>query len=301
MDTKSYHIVADGFSSIKVTAYNPGLFSHPTAERAFLDKFVAEQTARAQARNGLFFDGDLVGIVMSSLVPQGQTLKAEAQHLKYSEHAGLFRSNPEAPVQAAYVNSLAITQDGYLVFGTTQATEADWMGKLGLPAGGLNLGPDGFPSLGTQIYRELSEELGIASEYHFMEELIPGWMNGGSKREGNYHVTVSFVTPLRLNKAEMDEYFKDWKAANEKWMNAAKARGEKVKVEFKDLRFIPNDQKYMLQFIAEQDSKGKNANLLGKSLDVVEEWARKYNCDPEQLKESKKLGTQVYLPQPKLF
>ena len=71
-------------------------------------------------------------------------------------------------------------------------------------------------------------------------------------------------------------------------MMNARERGEKVGItEFKELRFLPNDQKYLLKFIEEQDAKGKSANMLGKYLDVIEEWVRTYNCDIEKLKSSR--------------
>ena len=295
-----YHIVADGFSRIRIRDHNPELFGISDKDKKYLESFVEEQTRKAKERGGVFYDGSLIGILMDSFMIKDGELSFDAQNINYSQHAGLFRKSFNAPLQAMYVNGLTITQDNKLVFGTTQATEADWMGKLNLPAGGLKIGPDGFPSLGAQFYEEIIEELGITPDYHIKnKEIIPGWINGMSKREGNYHLTTSFITYLLSNEKELSQYFGDWKEAQIKWMMNARERGEKVGItEFKELRFLPNDQKYLLKFIEEQDAKGKSANMLGKSLDVIEEWVRTYNCDIEKLKSSKD-NTEIYLPQPK--
>ncbi len=295
-----YHIVADGFSSVRIRSYNPELFKVSNDKKRYLDDFVEEQIKNAKAKGGLFYDGELIGVLMDSFKIKNNEISFDAQKMNYSQHAGLFRKDSNALIQAFYVNGLTITYDNRLIFGTTQATEADWMGKLNLPAGSLRISPDGYPSLGSQFYEEIIEELGIAPDYHIKDKkIIPGWINGMSKRENNYHLTTSFITNLRLTEKEMKEYFDDWKNAQLRWIKSAEERGEKVKLEFKDLRFIPNDNKYLINFIEEQDNKGKGANILGKSLDVIEEWTTKYNCDVEKLKSSKDKA-RIYLPQPKI-
>lgn len=247
---------------------------------------------------GVFYDGDLVGVEMNSFLSSGDELSFDTQRMSYSQHAGLFRKSTNAPLQALYVNSLMVTEDERLVFGVTQATETDWLGKLSVPAGAVKEGPDGYPSLGAQLYREITEEVGISPDYHIRNEvIIPGWINGMSQREKNYHLTASFVTPLKLTEKEIKEWFKDWITALKKWSSFARERGLNIKSEFADLRFLPNDRNYLLKFIEEQDKMNTKANLLGKSLDVVEEWVRSYNCDIEALKASK-TGARIYLPQP---
>lgn len=298
---KPYHIVADGFSRIRVRSYNPEKFPVNPEEQRFLDDFVAKQTEAAEKRGGRFYDGDMVGAWMSSIAADGPELGMTTQAMKYSQHAGLFRDNPRSPIQAVYVNALCITRDGRVVFGKSQATETQWMGRFGIPAGGVLVGPDGYVSLGGEIGSEAVEEIGLVPEYHLAEPMIPGWINGMSRREGNYHITTSFIAQLRLTAKECEEYFKDWKAAQDKLREKMMVRGEKLpKVEFEQLAFVPNDAKEFGKIVEEQAAKGKNAQIMGKSLDVVEEWVRTYKCDPEKLKESKKKGVRVYLPQPEI-
>lgn len=298
--TKPYHIVAEGFSHIDIR-YNPGAFHVSSEEQEFLGNFVSVQAAKAKERGGLFFDGDMTGILLhgeSAPKAEGDTIRLEMQAMKYSQHAGLFRAKHNSPIQAAYVSGLVITRDNYLVFGKNQATEVNFMGKLGIPAGGIIEGFAGAPSF-DQLYRELSEEIGFAEEYHLEGEVIPGWMNGMSAREGNYHLTTSFVVPLRLSKDELHDYFKEWKETQQKLLaRIEQSGGKRKRVEFADLHFLPNDAVYLREFIDDQDSKGAAANLLGKSLDVVDEWVRHYKCDPFRLALAKKDGVKLHLPQP---
>ena len=84
----------------------------------------------------------------------------------------------------------------------------------------------------------------------------------------------------------MNDYFNDWKAQNY----------HEERMEFEDLRFLPNDPKYILRFIEEQDGGNNAQRMLGKSLDVIEEWAKRYKCNIECLKNSK-METHFYLPQ----
>ena len=301
--THPYHVVAEGFSHIDLK-YSPETYAVSREEKEFLDDFVAIQAAKAKEKGGLFFDGDMTGILLrgeNAPTVRGNvdTLALNMQAMKYSQHAGLFRARHDAPIQAAYLCGLAITRDNYLVFGKNQATEVNFMGKLGIPAGGIIEGFGGAPSF-DQLYRELSEEIGFAEEYHLDGKVILGWMNGMSAREGNYHLTTSFIVPLRLSKDELHDYFKDWKDTQQRLLaRIEKSGGKKKKVEFADLHFLPNDADYLRNFIDEQDSKGKDANLLGKSLDVVEEWVSRYSCDPFKVELiAKNEGAIVYLPQP---
>jgi ADP-ribose pyrophosphatase YjhB (NUDIX family) len=288
---KMYHVVADGFERFRIREYCSVLPEISGEEKEFLDSFVQEQRAKARERDGSFYDGDIVGLLMQSLQTDGSEISAATQRIKYSYHAGLYRVDPNAALQALYVNGIMITRDNRLVLGTTQATEADWMGKLSLPAGAVDVGPDGYPSLGAQVLREFAEECGLSIDHHVAErKIFPGWINGMSAREGNYHLTVSFICPLIFNEMEMSEYFRDWKALQEKSGGG--------KVEFENLRFLPNDPRYISEFVKEQDTSG-NARTLGKSLDVMEEWASRYGCDMEELKGSKG-ETRLYLPQPRI-
>lgn len=285
------HIVADGFLEADIK-FNELEFKTPEADKSRLERFFTQQIENAKNRGGTFFDGDLVGINMSSLKSEGQKISFKAQNIKYSQHAGLFRDNSNAPIQALYVNALAVTSDDKLVLGVTQVAEAENIGKVGLSAGAVESKDrvNGRLSLEAAIARETGEELGLIPGQHY-DVLIPGWMNGGSVREGNYHLTVSHFVPLKLTAEQLKKYFDSWKAKED-------AKG--AKTEFKGIEFIPNDPGYIREFIAQQDKAGKNAKLLGKSLDVLEVWAEKYNCDPRKLAESKKEGARVYLPQPKL-
>lgn len=281
---KKYHIVADGFSVVKATSYKASVFSTPDKD-AFLEDFIDRQRRASMGKGGSFYDGDIVGLLTSSVSVNGNEVNFETQRIKYSQHAGLFRGDANSPIQAMYVSGLLVTSDNRIVLGTTQATEADWMGRLGIPAGALNVSPDGFPSLGAQIYREISEEIGIAPDYMTHDSILPGWINSTSTREHNYHFTTSFVVPIILAERQMREFFGDWKHAQE-------SIGRKT--EFKDVKFLPNDPHYIDRFAEDQDRKGRNADLLGKSLDVIEEWATKYGCDPEKLKASK-TGAKIYI------
>jgi len=294
MTNNKYHVVADGFSSIRVNAYNPEQFKTSEGENERLDDFVKKQTERARRNGGSFYDGEMIGTLVDSIKTNKRELSFNAQNMRYSQHAGLFRINPFAPIQATYVNAVTLTLDDRIVLGTTQATEANWMGKLSIPAGGLTLGPDGFPSLGHQLYAELSEEVGISPEYHLIGKIIPGWIAGASAREGNYHLTTSFVVPLQMTENDLKEWFNDWKFAQQKWLVKS---GRKI--ELKDLRFLPNDPTKLNVFLSEQDSRGENANILGKTADVIDIWANRYNCDPHKLQNLKE--ARVYLPQPKIF
>jgi hypothetical protein len=296
--SQKYHIVADGFSRIRAVSHYQEIYQPSLAEQRSLDGFVSHQREQAQSHDGQFFDGNLIGVYLNSIVSEGSVLSFTARTIKYSQHAGLFRNKADSGIQAMYVNAIVITRDNRIVFGTTQFTEADYMGKMSVPAGALECGPDGWPSPGAQIYRELSEEIGFAADYHLSSAIIPGWINGMSCRENNYHLTTSFIVPLKLTENEMQEYFRGWKAAQDSWISISHAHGEKTKTEFKDLIFVPNDPYYLANFIEEQDCMGSAAHLLGKSLDVIEEWVTQYKCNPETLLESRRDGTQVYLPQP---
>lgn len=288
-----YNIIADGFSQINILKHYQEIPKVSEEEKRYLEDFVREQTRKSEERKGLFFDGDMIGVKINSIKSEGTKLELETQSMKYSQHAGLFRLNPNVPLQALYVNSILITKDDKIVFGTTQATEAQWMGKLNLPAGGLTLSPDKYPSPGEQIEREIAQEIGLISGVHYDEQgIIPGWMNGMSSREGNYHYTISFVTPLNLDEKQLIEWFEGIR-------DLVSRLG--IKTEFKKLSFFPNDPEYIKRFIEKQDEKGKDANLLGRSCDVIEEWSRTYECDPEKLKQSKLKGSKVYLSQPEIF
>lgn len=288
-----YHVIADNFSSVRISSYNPEKFKTTEEQKQRIDAFAAEQMRRVREKGGLFFDGDLVGILMDSFKADDGQLSFDTQKIKYFQHAGLFRTDRCAPIQAMAVNSVMITSDGMIVFGKKQATEAGLMDKLGIPAGLLSIGPDGMPSLGAQIYREMSEEAGITPDYH-IEDIVLGWTNGMSTRERNYHMTTSFVTLLKMPEKALNEWFDYWKFGQEHLMKTEQA-GKKT--EFDGLHFIPNDPQYLRQIIEEQDEKWKNANLGGKSLDVIEAWVERYNCDISQLKASKSKGN-IYLPQP---
>jgi hypothetical protein len=56
------------------------------------------------------------------------------------------------------------------------------------------------------------------------------------------------------------------------------------------------NKKYLNEFIEEQNNKGNSVNLLGKSLDVIEEWTNEYSCDIEKLKASKYEGPKIQAP-----
>lgn len=292
---RPYHIVADRFSTIGVRVHNPELYVPSPEDQKRIDAFVDSQTKRAKERGGAFYDGDMIGVPMNSFKTERSELSFDTRRLRYFQHAGVNRWEREAPIQAAYVNGLLITKDNRLVCGLSQVAEPQWLGTFGIPAGSLNLGPDGFPSMGAQIYREISEEVGIVPDYQIIE-IVPGWINGASKREKTYSLTTSFVVPLKMNEAEARDYFEGWKAAQEKWMSSATARGEKMKTEFKRIHFLPNDPNYL----QEDTIKKGGVNIQGKSMDVVQEWAEEYGCDLERLKESKKSGARIFLPQPRI-
>jgi hypothetical protein len=288
---KSYHIVADGFSSIDVVSYDNQTFQIDPFQEQIMQAFVEKQMERTKAAKGEFKDGLLVGILMDSLKADNQTVQLAMQNIRYFQHAGLFRTNANAPIQAAYVCALVITADNRLVFGDTQFTEAQFMGKLAIPAGGIGTPVnDKTPSYMAQLYKETGEEIGLAGDMHAeISGIIPGWINGMSRREGNYHLTTSFVVKHKFTADQIQKYFnlmRDFHAS------------QGIKTEYKRLVAIPNDKKYLETFIEEADAKGKDSNLQGKSLDVVEEWVRTYDCDPEKLIERKSQGARVYLPQP---
>lgn len=284
---KTYHIAADGFSRIRIRSYNHGL-SISCEEQGYLDRFTKEQVRRAEEVGGLFYDSDMVGVKIDSICPENDTIVFDAQRIRYSQHAGLFRNNAAAPVQALYVEAITVTSDERLVFGLAQATEKAFMGKLSTPAGGVEIAPDGFPSVGGHLYRELSEELGISPDYHIMNEnVVPGWVNGASKREGTYHLAFTFFVPLRLTEYELTQWFADWKNAQNR-LNK--------KTELGELFFIPNVPARVLRLLEESDNE-KGRKVQGKDSDEVEEWATTYACDLEKLKASK-TGARIYLPQP---
>jgi hypothetical protein len=288
---KQYHVVADGFDKLNIVNFNPNTFHVDSEQQKKVDVYFERAKLAAEKVGGVFYDGDMIGILVDSFKGNGNNLNLELQKMKYSQHAGLFRSNRDSPIQAAYVAGLVVTADNYLVFGTTQQTEAQFMGKLGLPAGGLEPSfADTVPSFGLQLYKEMSEEIGFAGNEHIYSQkrIVPGWMTAMSTREGNYHFSTSFVVPHKMTKSELNQYFTDWKNSQEK-LN--------MKTEFKQLTFLPNDSKYLNKFIDDQVTN-KGANLQGKSLDILEEWVRKYNCDILTLEDSKKEGTKTYLPQP---
>ncbi|MAG47684.1 hypothetical protein CL617_03685 [archaeon] len=288
--TKSYHIIADGYKTIRIKSYNPNTPKISSTEKEFLKKFIKEQSEKSKSVGGSFYDGSLVGALIDSIKLKDKEISFDTQQIKYSQHTGLYRNSHSSKIQAVYVNSLVITDDNMLVFGKTQATEHDWMNRLGIPAGGLQESPDGSPSLGSTIYAELAEEIGIAPEHHIKKGgIIPGWISGASKREKNYHLTVSFITSLKLSQKEMTSWFKQWK-------NSVENNIKSIKVEFKDLEFIPNDYNHLKKFIVEQNKMGNKSVILPKTLDVLEEWVTTYKCDIKNLGKNKGL----YLPQPKL-
>lgn len=288
-----FHVVADGFSEIEATDYTSEIFPVSAEQRAFLDNFTAEQIVKSKKTGGTFYDGDLVGVKMGSMRVKEGRLAFGLQKIKYSQHAGIFRGKHDSPIQALYVNGLVLTKDNYLVLGVTQIAESGNVGKVGLSAGAVEEKDQvgGKISLETAIAREMNEELGLEHKRHY-EGMVPGWMNGASQREKNYHLTTSFVVPVRMTAEEMTKYFNDWKKEQEK---AGK------KTEFKGIALLENSTDKIKAFIAEQDSLGSKAKLLGKSLDVLEVWAEKYGCNPDNLVDSYKQGARVYLPQPKLF
>ncbi|MFW6449547.1 MAG: NUDIX hydrolase [Nanoarchaeota archaeon] len=243
------------------------------------------EEAKNRRKGGTFYDGDLVAVDMALWEVNDYSLSVLGQRIKYSQHAGLYRKNPDAPFQAIYVNGIMITKDERIVLGKTQATEANWLGNLSLPAGGVKVPNKGAPSLPLEAMREMDEETGIF-EYSHLPEVIVGWINSKSEREGNYHLTQSYVCPLTISSSEMRDCFRDWKSDKEK---------EGKQSEFSDLRFIPNNYKYLNSCIDKQDNH-KNPVYSGKSLDVLEAWSRAYNCDLMKLIQSKD-QPRIYLSQ----
>jgi len=63
-----YHIVADGFSRIRIRDHNPELFGISDKDKKYLESFVEEQTRKAKERGGVFYDGSLIGILMDSFM-----------------------------------------------------------------------------------------------------------------------------------------------------------------------------------------------------------------------------------------
>lgn len=287
---KKYHIVADGYESFRIGGCHPVLPELSPENKRLLENFVKEQRKKAEEKGGSFYDGNLVGVVINSWRTHGTEVSALTQRIKYSYHAGLYRNEHNAPIQALYTNGLMITKDNRLVFGTTQIVETDWLGKLGLPAGVTKTNKHDHVELTVQALRKFEEDCGIRKHHIVDGTLIPGWVNGMSSRERNYHLTASFICPLNLTEKEMKEYFDAWK-------NLMEITGNKMK--FKYIGFLPNEPEYVSSFVQKQDQMGKDANMLGKSLDVIQEWAEKYKCDVEKLKESKG-KPKVYPQQPKI-
>lgn len=266
---KQYHVVAEGFDTIRIGSYNPYLLPVSKSDDDFLKVFI----------KGVSKNEDMVGVNLPSISLDDKTLRFDTRRISYAQHASLLRSNPSSLVQALYVAGLVLTSDERLVFGLTQATENQFMNKFGVPAGGVSLSPDGFPSLGAALYRELGEELGLVPEVQ-VENIIPGWITGASKRENNYHLSAVFLVPLRMTSKELCDFFDEWKN------QYVVLTGEKS--EFAYLNFVPNSPTELKEWLA-------GCTVLGKSKDIVDEWVNSYGCSPDNLK-SRPSG--LFLPQP---
>lgn len=295
MIRKNYHIVASGFKSIKNNSHNPEVFETPKDHKEALDDFVVEAIKSAEAKGGQFFDGDMVGVTGFSIDEKDVIIDTQA--MKYSQHAGLFRTMHDAPIQAMYVCGLVLTSDNKLVFGNSQFTEADFMGKLGIPAGVIVANQDGVVlPLRDQLYGRLEKEMGLTEAHYDRQKVTPGWVTGMSRRESSFHYTTSFVVPLGIDSHELNEHFKTWKTAQD---DALQAQGKKP--ELKELRYLPNNPEIIMNYLAIEDKKGNATSILGKTADVVEAWALEYGSHAGAIvRHNFEKGPKIYIPQPKL-
>jgi hypothetical protein len=137
-------------------------------------------------------------------------------------------------------------------------------------------GPDGFPSIGCQLYRELAEEIGFNHDAQ-VTDILPGWITGASKREGSYHLSMSFIVPVKQSSKELAEYFGAWREVQ-------KLLGGKT--EFRKLEFLPNDEQEIICLLenkicwAEKRAYWKRQQTYWKS-------GQAYHTDIERLRASK--------------
>lgn len=269
---KSYSVVADGFSRVHIASHNSAVFPVTSEQQAYLDEFIVRKSRETGAT---FYDGDMVGVPAGELSAAFDELTLGTRRMKYSQHAGLFRMRADAPIQALYVSGIVVTSDNRFVLGTAQATEKQWMDRINIPAGLVQVSPGGFPSLGAELYRELFEELGLLPDF-VIGEIMPVCMHGPSRREGNFHYSVPFFVPLKMDEARLRSWF-------EYWTHGLKSFGETP--EFASLNFYPNEPAHIKRMLEEEDAKSE-PQIIGRALDIVEEWAG-YECDPEKLRASK--------------
>ncbi len=298
-DRKRYHVPFSGYSGIRIGSFDPNTHQIPVGDKVkgkTFAQFISEKEEIEKLKGGTFFDDPIVAISMDPA-----DIKVENNHLVFKGVASSYfrfafsRSQPTS-LQAAYVNAVVLTKPDEtgekIVFGSSTKAEGAYLGKLGVPAGGLLISPDGHPSFGAQIYRELGEEIGVNHDLD-ISRIIPGWAIGASKREGTYHPTFSFVVQLNTDGKQTKEKYEDWRATQKKAKNEP---------EFgKNLRLLPNDPDYMMRFIKEQDAMDAGtANIQGKSLDVIDFWVYRYGCDISKLKASQAEGSKIELPQPSI-
>ena len=131
--------------------------------------------------------------------------------------------------------------DSFLVFGESLGTESEHRGKLNIVAGAVNPDidrPDGYPSPGVTLQRELMEELGLTYEA-FDGTIRPMFV----VTEKEYpHPSIVYTGVLKMDIEELKERHQT---------RVEKDRGEGKTPEFGKIYFVPREYEAIKKEIKE--------------------------------------------------
>ncbi len=186
--------------------------------------------AEKLSHNEHLWSGPMVRL--DKIVMDGKTLCINTSLTSYKQHVGT-RTNTELSTRAnpVYVSANIITADNYLLFGKCKNVERG-VGKHNIAAGSLHPvldSPDGVPSLGVGLYREIFEEFGLIPES--FESVKPHIVFGlESEPTGSFLYNVK----LKLTSKDVQQKF-----------NALTQKSESygVKPEFDSIHFLESDSK----------------------------------------------------------
>ena len=267
-----HHVVARCFSDVKFTDI-----------RVLPSVSTEEEYALRRIAGSLTDNPALVGVDVETIRAQGNTLVMDPKYITYA-NALLNRLNHRAVVQAISINALVITRDNFIVCGFEEINAAQRHGKIAIPSR-LVRSEGSEVDLYSQVMKLLDEELWLVTGQMKQRPLF-GFMTGVSERDRKYQLAITFPLVTGYTMESLSAFYT--------------AKSKNFSPAFNELNYIENVPNQVLDFVAKHDAR-INSLVHSRTLDVLSEWGLTYGCDIGILVEARNLGTQVYLPQPKIL
>lgn len=269
-------LLFENFKVIKVTSYSSSHWKGPSDIEKLISLEWNKKVEEAKKTNSLLFNGPLIRVKQMEKV--GLSLHLELEHTDYAHHVFTRKNqNLERRANPLYIAILPITKDGFLIFGKSLATEAQWKNKCNILAGGVLPGLDeidGVPQPSLTLVRELFEETGLLLnhfENQYLQEPHFQYQNQTSK-EGPprplcvicdwemFHPSIVYWGSLKLTKMQVEKVFQTGRKVYSSLM--FDEEGE----EFSQLEFIPFTVDSLLQEAQKMDNYHARAIVVLKYL-----------------------------------